>query len=131
MRRFTRGALALVTLAAACSGESTGPPYEEYIVGEFSNALDASASPTIVISETVFVGDTASQVVQGGLVRFTVTSGTTTPALIATDAGGLARVTWTLTAGAGRTDTISACASNSPRRCDTYHPVFKFPNRAR
>jgi hypothetical protein len=29
-----------------------------------------------------------------------------------------------ITGVAGHTDTISACASNSSRRCDTYHPVL-------
>jgi len=111
---FARGALALVPLAAQAVPRAPAPN-EEYIVGEFSNSLDASLPPMLVISERSPSGYGVTGG-QGGLVRFTVTSARTTPPN-SDDAGGLARCCVDIPSSCRSTDTIRR-ARQTPSRCE-------------
>jgi hypothetical protein len=124
MKTTTRSAIPLLILAAACSGDSTGPAYEGFIVTPFTSSVDASAAPAIYATLTVQVVDTGLTAVHGALVRFKVTSGTALPTQITSGSGGFTNVAWSLVASAGSNETLSACASNYANRCDTYYEIL-------
>jgi len=124
MNKSTWRLMVLVVLTGACSGDGTGPAYEEFFVSPVTNDTDTCCLPTLYVTETVQVTDTGGVAVHGALVRFTVSTGTATPSQITSGTGGLAIVSWTLTAQSGHTETLSVCASNFANRCDTYFPVL-------
>ena len=116
--------LGLVVLTGACSGDGTGPSYEEFFVSPLTSSTDTCCLPTLYVTETVQVTDTGGVAVHGALVRFAVTTGSATPSQITSGSGGLTSVSWTLTAQSGHTETLTACASNFANRCDTYSPIL-------
>ena len=122
--QLREGSLGLLLLAAACSGESTGPSYEEFFVAPFTSSVDASGAPAIFATVTVQVTDTGGTAVHGALVRFKVSTGSATPTQITSGTGGFTDVSWTLVAVSGHTEELTACASNFANRCDTYYPVL-------
>lgn len=89
------------------------PDRIEVVSGDLqSTRVTGTLSQPLVVKVTDFVG----REVQGVSVSFTPDSGsgTVAPALIATDAQGLARTTWTLGASAGAKRVVVAIATGSP-----------------
>lgn len=116
--------LLLLLLLTAC--DSTGPaPYEEFIVEMSSNSA-TNAGATAEIDATVRVTellDPATRV-NGAIVRFQVTRGSVSPPEDVSAGLGRASTHWSLVLPITQMEHLSACASNSQTRCDTYWDVL-------
>ena len=106
-----------------------GGGFEEYFVdGTFElHALQLGDSVLIDYTVRVLNGDTTG--IEGAIVRFRASTGTILPETTTSGLGGLTPLQWHFagTIGVFPVDSnavLSACASNSPTRCDQYWPIL-------
>ena len=109
--------LMLVPLLSACDDDPTPPeqpvPLVLMTASPPTQVVDAgavAAGPFVIVAE-----EDGLARVSGAIVNFTVTGGTLSASADTTDAGGLARVTWTLSATPG----VSTVTATSPSVPDT------------
>jgi len=108
---------------------ATSGGYEEYFVDATAPLSGDQVGDSVVIDHTVRVLDGDGVGIEGAIIRFRVSTGHVVPDVTTSGLGGLTTGQWTFAGVIGvfptqATAELSACASNSPTRCDQYWPIL-------
>lgn len=107
--------------ATACANATSSPAYEEYrILDGNSSASTGNDNITEVFLDLIIVDSGGTRTIGGAFIHFRVTKGTVDPNPMLTDTNGAATAHWTYDGCMcpGNRVRMTACASNSPTRCD-------------
>ncbi len=123
-RQWIAVSLVSVAIAGCDATQPIAPPvYEEFVVGLGGMTAHTIDSVTYVSYDVQVADSTGTRLIEGALVRFRVSFGTVGPDTTTSRSDGGASGLWTfpgVMGSPGHTEYLSACASNSMTRCDTY-----------
>jgi hypothetical protein len=106
---------------------ATAPEYEEYFVDGGWHLSANQVGDSVHVEFEADVKDGTGARIEGALVRFRGSIGTVSPETTMSGFAGVTPVVWRFPGqmgGPGPDAVLSACASNSPTRCDMYWTVL-------